>query len=571
MKSEPPDPLPTSPAALFRLDHEGRIIEVNRQAETLTGKSADHLRGRTIGETFPGHGEFADLLARCEQLRAGNAISVLTFLLADRRGDNPKHLLATLLPLPAPGHATEGTLLCLSEAIEPFYHQRLALNSMADGVFTVDRNWTITSFNRAAERITGWPATQAIGRRCGEVFNASICGKSCAIAESLYTGRAVANRSITIRGREGETIPVSISASPLADSDGNIIGGVETFRDLTALTGMRSQLPRKHSFDQMVSNSKAMQRLFAILPEVAASPSIVLISGESGTGKELVARALYHSSDRNTMPYIAVNCGALPEALLESELFGYKAGAFTDARKDKEGRFAAAEGGVLFLDEIGDVPQSIQVKLLRILQEKVYEPLGSNTPVQTNVRIITATNRNLQDMVNEGKFREDLYYRLNVVRIHLPPLRERKEDIPLLADQLIKEFSAQQAKDIVGIAASALNILMHHDFPGNIRELKNIIEYAFILCDGAYIMPQHLPDPFNTMPHLPESEQESGLERPRTLEEIERQAIFLALEKNKWKKSATCEELGISKDTLRRKLGKYNLNQPFMDDLPGED
>ena len=571
MKSEPPDALPTSPAAVFLLDCEWRIVAANRQAKSLTGKSADHLRGRNISEAFPGHGEFEDLLSRCERLREGNAISVLPFLLDDPSGGNPRYLLATLLPLPGPGHTVEGTLLCLSDAAEPLYHQQLALNSMADGVFTVDRNWTITSFNRAAERITGWPATQAIGQRCSEVFNTSICGRSCAIAESLYTGRAVANRSITIRGREGETIPISISASPLADLDGNIIGGVETFRDLTPLTSMRSQLSQKHSFDQMVSNSKIMQRLFAILPEVAASPSIVLISGESGTGKELVARALYHLSDRNTMPFVAVNCGALPEALLESELFGYKAGAFTDARKDKEGRFAAAEGGVLFLDEIGDVPQSIQVKLLRILQEKVYEPLGSNTPVKTDVRIITATNRNLRDLVQAGKFREDLYYRLNVVRIHLPPLRERKEDIPLLTDQLIKEFSVLQAKDIVGIAASALNILIHHDFPGNIRELKNIIEYAFILCDGGYIMPQHLPEPFNALPHLPQSVVESGPERPQTLEEIEKQAIFLALEKNRWKKSATCEELGISKDTLRRKLSKYNLNPPFMDDLQEQD
>jgi transcriptional regulator with PAS, ATPase and Fis domain len=300
---------------------------------------------------------------------------------------------------------------------------------------------------------------------------------------------------------------------------------------------------------------------------VAASPSTVLISGESGTGKELVAKALYNISDRRSMPFVAVNCGALPEALLESELFGYKAGAFTDARKDKEGRFAAAEGGILFLDEIGDVPQSIQVKLLRVLQEKVYEPLGSNTPVKTDVRIITATNRDLQALVHEGKFREDLYYRLNVVRLHLPPLRERQEDIPLLVDQFIREFCALQAKDIVGIATSALNILMHHDFPGNIRELKNIIEYSFILCDGGYILPQHLPDPFNTAPHFPEPESGPRQDRPQTLDEIEKQAIFLSLEKNRWKKSAVCEELGISKDTLRRKLGKYNLSQPFPEEF----
>ena len=571
MKPVLSDPFPASSTAVFRLDAAWRIVAANQQAETLTGTTADHLIGRAISEVFLGQKNFADLISSCEQVREGMTAISLPLPLADPWDGNPRPLLATLLPLPGSGRAFEGALLCLDDSTQPPYLQQLALNSMADGVFTVDQNWIITSFNRAAELITGWPATRAIGQRCSEVFHSSICGKSCAIAESMYTGRAVANRSITISTQEGEKIPISISASPLVDLDGNIIGGVETFRDLTALTSMRAQLHQKYSFDQLVSNSKVMQRLFAIMPEVAASPSTVLISGESGTGKELVARALYRISDRSTMPFVAVNCGALPEALLESELFGYKAGAFTDARKDKEGRFAAAEGGVLFLDEIGDVPQAIQVKLLRVLQEKVYEPLGSNSPVKTDVRIITATNRDLQTLVQAGKFREDLYYRLNVVRIHLPPLRERKEDIPLLVDQLIQEFSAQQAKDIVGIATSALNILMHHDFHGNIRELKNIIEYAFILCDGGYILPQHLPDPFNAVPHLPETESESDPERPHTLEEIERQAIFLALEKNKWKKSATCEELGISKDTLRRKLSKFNLNHPFMDDLPEED
>ena len=570
MNSNLTDAIPAYPAAVFHLDQNWRIVAANRLAEELTGKSADRLAGRLISEVFPEQEDFARLLAHREPVCEGKVINDIPLLLGDPWGGNPRPMVATLLPLPGPGRTTEGALLSLSDSTDLPHLQRLTLNSMADGVFTIDRNWTITSFNRAAEVITGWPAAQAVGKRCSEVFHASICGKNCAIAESLYTGRAVANRSITLQSRDGEKIPISISASPLTDLDGNIIGGVEIFRELTGLATLRTQLSKKFSFAQMVSNSNAMQRLFAILPEVAASPSTVLISGESGTGKELVARALHHISDRRGMPFVAVNCGALPETLLESELFGYKAGAFTDARKDKEGRFAAAEGGVLFLDEIGDVPQSIQVKLLRVLQEKVYEPLGSNTPTKTDVRIITATNRDLQNLVQVGKFREDLYYRLNVVMIYLPPLRERKEDIPQLVDQLIMELSAQQAKDIVGISTSALNILMNHNFPGNIRELKNIIEYAFILCDGGYILPQHLPDPFNAVPQLPEPETEACPVRPQTLDEIEKQAIFLALEKNSWKKSATCEELGISKDTLRRKLSKYNLNQPCMDDL-GQD
>jgi PAS domain S-box-containing protein len=287
----------------------------------------------------------------------------------------------------------------------------------------VDRNWNITSFNRAAEEITGWSRDDAMGLSCADIFHSSICGKSCAIAESLYKGAPVANRSITIRNSKGDKVPISISAAPLTDHEGNIIGGVETFRDLTTITTLRQQLSQKYTFDDaIISKSTTMQRLFVILPEIARSPSTVLILGESGTGKELVARALYNASERKDKPFVIVNCAALPETLLESELFGYKAGAFTDARKDKIGRFAAAEGGTLFLDEIGDIPGSVQVKLLRVLQEKVYEPLGSNTPVKADVRIITATNRNLQALVQEGAFRNDLFYRLNVVKISLPPL-----------------------------------------------------------------------------------------------------------------------------------------------------
>ena len=439
----------------------------------------------------------------------------------------------------------------------------LILDSIADGVFTVDQQWKITSFNKAAESITGWNSDEAIGKSCSDVFHSSICGKNCAIAESLYNGRPVSNRSITIHNLDGEKIPISISASPLADHEGNIIGGVETFRDLSALASLRNQLTRKYHFDEIVSKSKAMQRLFTIMPEIASCPSTVLIYGESGTGKELIARALYNISDRQDQPFIALNCGALPEQLLESELFGYKAGAFTDAKKDKEGRFAAADNGTLFLDEIGDIPINIQVKLLRVLQEKVYEPLGSNTQVETNARIITATNKDLKAMVIDGTFREDLYYRLNVVRIKLPPLRERKEDIPLLVNQFIKEFCTQFGKDIVGISNSAINILMRHNFPGNIRELKNIIEYAFILCEGGYILPEHLPEPFDQVTRN-EAAVIHELNRPQTLEEIEKQAIILALENNKWKKITTCDELNISKDTLRRKMIKYNLHQPNL-------
>ncbi len=544
--------------AVITTDLNLNITSCNKAAETITGRKKSEVIGVPCQQVLQ-CSECNDTCFLQKSIVEEDHIHDNSMFIKNSEGSSVPVNMNTAPLYNEHGHVIGG--ICSFHDNTKSLWSRLILDSIADGVFTVDKHWKVTSFNKAAEVITGWQSDDAIGKSCSEVFHSNICGKTCAIAESLYSGRPVSNRSITIRRKDGERIPISISASPLADHEGNIIGGVETFRDLSALTSLHKQLTRKYQFEEIISKSKSMQRLFTIMPEVAASNSTVLIYGESGTGKELMARAIYNMSDRKENAFVALNCGALPESLLESELFGYKAGAFTDARKDKEGRFAAAEGGTLFLDEIGDIPISIQVKLLRVLQEKVYEPLGSNTSIETDVRIITATNKDLKDMVLDGTFREDLYYRLNVVRIHLPPLRERKEDIPLLVKQFIEEFSAQQGKDIVGISNPAVKILMQYDFPGNIRELKNIIEYAFILCEGGYILPGHLPQPFNqsTEIDLPKPKEQN---KPQTLEEIEKQAIILALENNKWKKMDTCEELGISKDTLRRKMLKYNLVEP---------
>ncbi|MBV5317385.1 MAG: sigma 54-interacting transcriptional regulator [Desulfobulbaceae bacterium] len=546
---------------VFSIDRNRIITSFNRAAESITGWKQEEVIGKPCREIFHSSVCGNDCLLQ-KAIDCNNMYIDRAIFIKSKKGDSIPVTVSS-----APLFDDFGNII---GGIETFrdntssIRESLILDSIADGVFTVDRNWNITSFNRAAEEITGWSRENALGMSCSDIFHSSICGKNCAIAESLYRGAPVANRSITIRNAQGESVPISISAAPLTDHEGNIIGGVETFRDLTAITTLRQQLSQKYTFDAIISKSAAMQRLFNILPDIARSPSTVLILGESGTGKELIARALYNTGERKDQPFVIVNCAALPETLLESELFGYKAGAFTDARKDKIGRFAAAEGGTLFLDEIGDLPGSVQVKLLRVLQEKVYEPLGSNTPVKADVRIITATNRDLQALVREGLFRDDLFYRLNVVKISLPPLRERKEDIPLLIDHFIKKYGAQQGKDIVGISSGALAILMRYDYPGNIRELENIIEYSFILCEGGYIQPQHLPEPFAA--GFEEAAKESVRNvGPQTLEDIEKQAIMLSLERNRWKKMVTCRELAISKDTLRRKIERYGLHNPLAD------
>ena len=437
-------------------------------------------------------------------------------------------------------------------------YTKVILDSTADGVFTVDCDWRITSFNRAAEIITGITREDAIGSTCRDVFHSNICDSNCLLRQSIRDDKPITNRSIYIINSNEDQIPISISAAPLKDEDGNIIGGIETFRDQTEVTELRKQLKKQYSYQDIISKSPSIQKIFDILPDIAVSDSTVLIQGNSGTGKELFARAIHNLSNRKDKPLVVVNSGALPDTLLESELFGYKAGAFTDAKKDKPGRFALAEGGTAFLDEIGDVSPALQIRLLRVLQEKTYEPLGATESIKSNVRIVTATNKNLKTLVKKGLFREDLYYRLNVVSIQLPTLKERKEDIPLLIDHFINRFNKLKNKNVTGISDEVLTILMNHDFPGNIRELENIIEYSFILCRDQTIQVSHLPEPFKEKYISLADNTSAGL----TLTAIQKRAIEGALIRNNWKKMATARELNVDKGTLRRMIKRLEIKEP---------
>ena len=431
------------------------------------------------------------------------------------------------------------------------------LDSIADGVFTVDGDWRVTSFNRAAEQITGVRREDAIGSMCCDVFRASICEGDCAIRGSLETGVPVVHKAIYIVRPDGKRVPISISAASLVDADDAVIGGVETFRDLSVVERLRKELVQGTSFYDIVSRNHEMRKIFAVLPAIASSVATVLIEGPTGSGKELIARAIHSLSERSDKPFVAVNCGAIPDTLLESELFGYKAGAFTDARKNKPGRFALAEGGTIFLDEIGDVTPAMQVRLLRVLQERVYEPLGSTKPVKADVRVVTATNKQLQALVADGSFRDDLYYRLNVMRIKLPRLTERRDDIPLLVEHFIARQSALRGKDISAISDEALANLYRHEFPGNIRELENFIEHAFIMCPGGIIQAEHLPDEVQT--------RDANAPRAaaaKSFADVEAQFIWEALVRNDFNRVMTARELGVHKTTLWRKMKKLGISPP---------
>jgi PAS domain S-box-containing protein len=433
------------------------------------------------------------------------------------------------------------------------------LSSLNDGVFCIDENWRISFFNEAAAEITGVSLEEALGRPCHEVFRSNICKKACALRYTIETGKPIASMSIQITNKKGIKVPVSISTAVLRDKRGKFVGGVETIRDLSLLEQLRKELDARHTFEDILSKSPKMHHIFELIPTIAESQSTVLITGESGTGKGLIAQAIHNQSPRADKPFITVNCGAIPDTLLESELFGYKAGAFTDARRSKAGRFALAQGGTIFLDEIGDVSPAIQAKLLRVLQDKVFEPLGGVQSVKADIRIITATNMNLRDLVDEGRFRTDLYYRINVFRLDLPPLRERMEDIPLLVHHFTAKFSALKGKEISGVSPEALAILMKHEYPGNVRELENIIEHAFVLCPGGMIQPDHMPGELQPRTRL------ARRETIDLLSEYEKDLILSALRKNHWNRLRTASDLGIHKTTLFRKIRKLGIDLPDTD------
>ena len=447
----------------------------------------------------------------------------------------------------------------MTQIKRPFMeNHEIILDSISDGVFTVDLDWNIMSFNRGAEIITGVPRKDAIGRRCFEVFRANVCETGCVLKQTMKTGKPIDSMPVHIIRADKRRIPISVSTTLLRDEGARVIGGVETFRDLSVVAELRRELRKQHAFGDIISKSEKMLRLFALLPHLAESESTVLIEGASGTGKELFARAIHNSSTRSKGPFVAVNCGALPDTLCESELFGYKSGAFTDAKRDKPGRFALAQNGTIFLDEIGDISPAMQIRLLRVLEEKVYEPLGSTKGVTTNARVMAATHRNLGELVKQGVFREDLYYRINVIELSLPGLSERKEDIPLLVDHFVERFNRLTGKQVVGLSQEAITALMLHDWPGNVRELENAIEHAFILCQGEII---HLSDlPRHFVPTDNAMSTPTGL----NLREVEKHAIQEALVRNGWKKMATARELGIDKNTLRRKIKRHGIIEPSL-------
>ena len=432
------------------------------------------------------------------------------------------------------------------------------LESISDGVFTVDFEKRITFFNRAAEFITGFKAEEAIGQYCFDIFRANTCHDKCPM-DAATAGHPQINVRARIIDKSGEEKPICINTALLKDSQGKILGGVETFRDLSELERLRRELSRSFTSEDIVGNHPKIREILSILPDIAESESPVLIEGPTGSGKELFARAIHNLSPRKDHPFIAVNCAALPETLLESELFGYSRGAFTGALRNKPGRFLLADKGTLFLDEIGNTSPAFQADLLRVLEDGEFMPLGETKALRVDVRVVAATNVDLKKLILQGRFREDLYYRLNVVKISLPALRERKEDIPLLIDHFIQKFNLIKGRAIRGVTPDVLSYLMGYPFPGNIRELENIIQYAFIRCKADLIGLEHLSEEL-----FEKADDQKGflsdLHASHHPEEVEQ--IRSLLNRYEGNRIETAKALGISRSTLWRKIKKYGLVNP---------
>ena len=441
--------------------------------------------------------------------------------------------------------------------------ERIILNCISDGVLTIDLDGRINYVNKAMQELLGYPDNAMIGKRCENFIRSNICAtEDCVLRRTLAKRERLSNYESFIENKEGRRVPVNINTDLLFDEAGSLIGIVEVFRDISQIKELKERLADVYRFGNIVTRDRKMKEIMAIIPSVAQARSTVLIEGESGTGKELIAKAIHNNSNRKDKPFIAVNCAAIPDTLIESELFGHVKGAFTGAHQDRVGRFELANQGTIFLDEIADMSLATQAKLLRVIQEEKFERVGGTKTIAVDVHIIAATNKSLLKEVKEGRFREDLFYRVSVFPIFLPPLRERREDIPLLITHFLEKFNKEMGKAIDNIAPQTMKVLLNYYYPGNIRELRNIIEHAFICIKDNTILPEHLPGEL-----LREGERFNiTTSQASSLDIVEKEWILRVLEETGWKYAETARRLGISRTTLWRKVKSFGIedNSPLV-------
>ncbi len=550
---------------------ECNIVVFNEAASRITGYNENEIVGENCGILFEENSDGINFLK--ESLRDKRAFTNLAFNIKTKK-ESEKNVLASITPIIRNEKVISTVLvfrdtkemLNLAEELElkttELIDQKNKLdsifNSNIEGIFTIDEEWNVTSFNTSAEKITGFKSSEAIGKKCWQIFNSSVCRNGCHMEQTMKRGKPTIGNEINIVNKKGNIIPIRVNSSILTNNKNEKIGAVETFLDISEIKNLSEHLDEKFKYENIVGKNKEIKQIINVLESVAQTDSSVLITGESGTGKELAARAIHLNSARRTGPFAAVNCSAFAESLIESELFGHEKGAFTGAIKTKIGRFELANDGTLFLDEIGDLSTTVQTKLLRVLETREIERVGSNKPIKIDTRIIVATNKDLEKEIEAGRFREDLYYRINVMNIHLPPLRERKDDLPILVNHFIEKFNEKFERKIKHFSSSAFDLLMEHNWPGNIRELENVIEHCFVLCGSDVIQVEHLPKRLRDKNvYITSNNSSTDLNH---IKDAERNIIIETLKKHNGNKGKTAGELNIHPTTLWRKMKKFGIS-----------
>jgi sigma-54 dependent transcriptional regulator, acetoin dehydrogenase operon transcriptional activator AcoR len=561
------DILRSIPDSVLTISPTRQIIAMNDPAQTMTGTPEGVAVGRPCGDILRSEVCHTD---RCPFQRCfaqGETVTTFNILVRDDSGNTTPICINTSPLKNARGEIvgvveTIRTISHINRLIEELKTQRntvqALLDSIAEGVVTVDRDGLITSLNRAAERILGFAASEAVGRPCRAVLPPELCGPHSPLQETMRTGRQVVNREVVVTTRDGRGVPLSLAAGPFQSELGDTLGAVCTFRDLREIERIAEERRQRIPLGGIIGKHPRMREVFDLVDMIKDTDSTVLIHGKSGTGKGLLAQALHALSPRRHHPFVKVSCAALPETLLESELFGHERGAFTGAVKERKGRFELADKGTLFLDEIGDLSPSVQVKLLRVLQEQEFERVGGSETLRVDVRVIAATHRDLTALMRQGRFREDLFYRLNVIPIHLPPLCERRSDIPLLVESLLERFAAKGKGQATSISPPAMTLLMEHSWPGNVRELENALEHAVVCSRGPIVEPEALPRSLLLAP-LAARDSRDTPRRAASTRKAERDAILRALAYARGNRSRAAAQLNIDRTTLWRKMRRLGL------------
>jgi PAS domain S-box-containing protein len=558
------------PDGIAVISKDKNILVFNEAASRITGYDEEVVIGKSFEFLFSKRPEDQKFIH--QSLDENLAFSNISINITDGKG-NVKNVLASITPIKRDENVLSVVfvfrdtkeMLSLAEEIQQKTFELIdqknkldaIFNSNIEGTFTIDNDWTVTSFNTSAEKITGYKKSEAIGKKCWDIFNSSLCRNGCHMEQTMQKGKPMIGNELDIVHKDGKKIPIRVNSGILVNNKNENIGAVETFIDISEVKNLSEHLSDIFKYENIVGRNKEIKQIITVLESVSQTDSSVLITGESGTGKELAARAIHLNSPRKTGPFIAVNCSAFVESLIESELFGHEKGSFTGAIKTKIGKFELAKGGTLFLDEVGDLSLAVQTKFLRVLETREFERVGGNKTIKVEARIIAATNKNLSEEISAGRFREDLFYRINVINIHLPPLRERMDDLPLIVNHFIELFNKKFKKEIRQFSSPAFDILMDYEWPGNIRELENVIEHCFVLCNEKIIQVECLPK------RLREQKKKtiasSNEIQKNGFKDVERELILSVLDKNGGNRGKAAKELNINPSTLWRKIKKLGI------------